>query len=198
MFVDTFSAHEVNAKRGRSDSTLFQTLLVVLQGILKYLKEAYIRKGWQLRSIAGVLEKALYWGNRFAHRKLAFQLLLDFLQTLDDAYEGQSEILAGAVPLEPFISQYGGAAIKLPTSPMQPNQKTGLMSPSSTPPTAQESVEMFAILMEFIGKQGISKFPFWFGMLKAQYFSLLFPQVGFVYPSHEASTASGPSSSSSS
>ena len=196
VFVDSFSALEINAKRGRSDSTLFQTLLNVLQAILKYLKEGYIRKGWQLRSIAGVLEKTLYWGNRYAHRKFAFQLLLDFLQTLDEAYEGQADILAGAIPLEPFILQFGGASIKLPTPLLQPNQKAGLVSPSNTPSSCAESVEMLAILMDFIGKSGLSKFSFWFDLVKTQYFSLFFSQSGLVYPSHEPSSSS-PSSPSS-
>mmetsp|Transcript_23491 Transcript_23491/g.58803 ORF Transcript_23491/g.58803 Transcript_23491/m.58803 type:complete len:1527 (-) Transcript_23491:30-4610(-) len=175
VFLDQFSAYESACKRNKHDQSTVMSLLQVLHNVLKYLQE-YVRKGWQIRSIANVLEKALYIENKQAVRKFAFELLLAFLEQVYSREEAQLDLLGASIDLTPLTVDYRDKVI-LPVQALQAPDRTSILVPSGTSvPTVEDTVQLFEIMLHHISDNP-AHFDFWFRSLKEYYLNVFYPQV---------------------
>mmetsp|Transcript_34708 Transcript_34708/g.97864 ORF Transcript_34708/g.97864 Transcript_34708/m.97864 type:complete len:1489 (+) Transcript_34708:260-4726(+) len=175
VFLDTFSAYENQCKRGRHDASILKDLLVVLKNVLVFLAD-YVKKGWQIRSIATVLEKVLYIENKHAFRKQAFELLMQFLESVQQREEAQTDLLGAAISLQPLTAKYS-QGINLMTLPLSAPDKQCILIPASGNGSIQESVELLEILLSFLDNSNAESFKFWWDLFKQQYLVVFYPSI---------------------
>ena len=70
-----------------------------------------------LSSAATVLEKVLYIENKHQFRKQAFELLMQFLEAVQQREEAQTDLLGAAISLQPLTAKYS-QGINLMTLPL--------------------------------------------------------------------------------
>lgn len=174
VFLDTFSACEGNCKKGKHSQSDIQDLLTVLRNVLLYLQEL-VRKRWQIRSIAGVLEKVLYKENKASIRVIGFELLLYFLEALQSPEEPQTDLLGCAIDFAPFLPGYSGVNFKFQT--LTAPEKTSILVPSTTGgQTVENSVKLLEILLDYMGQKA-ETFPFWWNLFKQKFVTVFYPDI---------------------
>eukprot|EP01102_Stenamoeba_stenopodia_P015219 TRINITY_DN516_c0_g1_i1.p1 TRINITY_DN516_c0_g1~~TRINITY_DN516_c0_g1_i1.p1 ORF type:complete len:1485 (+),score=330.88 TRINITY_DN516_c0_g1_i1:382-4836(+) len=172
VFLDTFSAVEGNCKKGKHSQTDVTDLLIVLKNVLLYLQEL-VRKRWQIRSIAGVLEKVLYKENKASIRVTGFELLLFFLEALQSPEEPQTELLGCAIDFAPFIT--GSVSFRFQT--LSAPEKTAILVPSQHgAQTVENSVKLLEILLDYMGTR-TETFSFWWNLFKQKFITVFYPDI---------------------
>eukprot|EP01104_Vermistella_antarctica_P013529 TRINITY_DN4112_c0_g1_i3.p1 TRINITY_DN4112_c0_g1~~TRINITY_DN4112_c0_g1_i3.p1 ORF type:complete len:1259 (-),score=365.16 TRINITY_DN4112_c0_g1_i3:66-3842(-) len=173
VFLDTFSAYESNCKKNKHSSSEVQDLLTVLRNVLVHLAEL-VRKRWQIRSIASVLEKVLYKENKHAIRQNGFELLIYFLEAVGTPDDAQIDVFGSAIDLQVFLPEHAGTTFPAPT--LSAPDKTGVLSPSSTPNTIENGVQLLELLLDHM-TQRPENFEFWFELFKTKYLIIFYPSV---------------------
>lgn len=177
-FLDSMSAYEANFRRGKhalSEKDI-RNIAQILKGVLKYLKDL-VKKNWQVRSIVYIIEKFLFIENTHAVRMLGFELLLLFLETIETPDKFKLALLTTSLNFQAFVTDYHNREIKFSSTVISvKDPKLFVFLPSSTPPTKQETEEMFELFLHFIGDR-LENFRFWFDLLKNQFLLILFPSV---------------------
>ena len=174
VFFDTFTAYETNSKKGKHSASEISDMLIILNNVLIYLAEL-IRKKWQTRSIAGVLEKLLYKENKITVREAGLQQLLIFMEAIQVLELSQVELFASAIDLGVFATgpnqttRFRRAALTAP-------DKTCVLLPSNSAASPENSVKLWDNLLNYVTNKPAT-FPFWFDNLKKQYFSVFYPEV---------------------
>eukprot|EP01100_Stratorugosa_tubuloviscum_P011908 TRINITY_DN542_c0_g1_i1.p1 TRINITY_DN542_c0_g1~~TRINITY_DN542_c0_g1_i1.p1 ORF type:complete len:1470 (+),score=659.45 TRINITY_DN542_c0_g1_i1:33-4442(+) len=172
VFSENFAAYENSCKKGKHSGGEVTDLLTVLRQIMTHLTEL-IRKRWQVRPFALVLEKVLYKENKASVRLAGFELLLLFLEALQAAEEPQTELLAAAVDLQPFMgSIYPSAQFKFQT--LSAPDKTCVLVPG-TQTGFETSVQMLEKLLGFM-KSHEESFLFWWDLFKTKFFITFYPE----------------------
>jgi len=174
VFLDTFSAYENNCKKGRHSASEVTDVMEVLRNVLIHLSEL-IRKKWQTRSIAAVLEKLLYKENKINVRVSGFGLLLIFLEAVQTLETSQIELFASSIDLTVFaVGANQGARFRRVA--LSAPDKTSVLVPSNTAGLPENSVKLWEDMLDYVtNKPGV--FGFWIDHLKKQYFSIFYPEV---------------------
>ena len=122
--------------------------------------------------IARIIEKCMTKENKHSIRMAGFELLLLLIEIFgSEADENVSNFLiptfANALTLDPFLTESQKSKLT--------NRETFVLCPETTPPTAQESIEMWNFLLDFVTER-VENFEFWYELLQKQYFVLFFKE----------------------
>jgi len=174
VFFDSFTAYENTCKRGKHSNSEVADMMLILRNVLTHLSEL-IRKKWQTRSIAAVLEKLLYKENKISVREPAFTLLLIFLEAVQVLEAPQVDLFASAIDMSVFAvgpnqsTRYRKVALTAP-------DKTCVLVPSNNAGNPENSVKLWEDMLAYITNKP-AVFEFWMDHLKKQYFSIFYPDV---------------------
>lgn len=174
VFLDSFQAYENSCKKGKHSNSEVIDLMTILRNVLVHLSEL-IRKKWQTRSIASVLEKVLCKENKVTIRLIGFELMLIFLDAVQVLEPSQIDLFAQSIDLGPFCVDKNSGA-KLRRTALSAPDKGSVLVPSSSAGTMENSVKLWEYMLDYM-TQKPSAFEFWFNLLKREYLSIFFPET---------------------
>lgn len=105
-------------------------------------------------------------------RLAGFELLLGYLDVVDNADESEQELVATAINLIPFTIDY--ERLQLRYGVLQASDRTQVLLPAQGVPTKAETLDFINALLDFAMKRP-GNFEFWFRMLKQYFFPTFYP-----------------------
>jgi len=176
IFLDALLALDSQAKASRNKTIATSEILslcTILYNLFKHARNI-IQKKWQQRSIIHYLECFLNETNAFVVKKKGLELLLLFLDIMQDGVDTKViDLLMNTLKFEPFVE----GSVKLPTYEVRDiNEDEKLKIAPDTNPTLneQQSLEFFGILFSFI-KTSSDQFDYWWSFFKSRLAPILYP-----------------------
>jgi hypothetical protein len=155
-----------------SDVTLLCNILLTL---FKHARNI-IQKKWQQRSIVHNLEAFLDDANVFSIRKKGIELLLNFVDIMQDNVDPKVlDLVMNIFNFPPFVSDKDN--VKLPSFPkrvVNDTERLRLEPAKSTQLTYDESYEIFLFFFDYV-KTKTDQFDFWWKFFKSRLAPILYP-----------------------
>ncbi|KAL9645965.1 hypothetical protein ABK040_001072 [Willaertia magna] len=176
IFLDALNTMNAEAKRkGKVIPT--NDILGLTSILLNLFKHAsnIIQKRWQQRSIIHTLEILLDDQNIFQIRKKGFELLLYFVDIMQENVDIQVlDMVMNVLKFKPFIEE--NKDVKLPSfQQRQLNADERIeMAQSTNEITLDEAQQVFSLFFSFI-KTTSDHFEFWWKFFKTRLFPILYP-----------------------
>lgn len=158
-------------RKGKNLKELIQ-MLDILKKILTYIQQV-INSRWNMEKIGTIISRCLLYNNQQPVRQAGFELLLYFIEALQNSMEEQHQTMfATAINLYPFLEK----DIVLKHFPKEPPTDALLPSVPPVPPSKKDAAELLDYFLEFITNKS-SNFLFWFNMFKEKYLMTFYPKI---------------------
>jgi hypothetical protein len=176
IFLDALLALDSQAKTSRNKTIPTSDILAlcnILYNLFKYVRNI-IQKKWQQRSIIHYLECFLSETNAFPVKKKGLELLLLFLDIMQDGVDSKViDLLMNSLKFEPFVE----GDVKLPTYDIRDineEERLRIATETNTAITESNSLELFNLMFSFI-KTNSEQFDFWWSFFKSRLAPILYP-----------------------
>lgn len=112
VLYEYFVDNEANFRKGKKGLKELVSMLGVLKKILIYLAPLVNTK-WQIEKIGNIIDKSLAYSNPQQVRVIGFELLLYFIEALQNSMEEQQILLfATSLNLSPFVAADSKVTLK--------------------------------------------------------------------------------------
>mmetsp|Transcript_11261 Transcript_11261/g.42165 ORF Transcript_11261/g.42165 Transcript_11261/m.42165 type:complete len:1524 (-) Transcript_11261:2260-6831(-) len=178
IFLDTMHYLDGTAKmkKGNKNISTSETvgLSKLILALFRYNREI-IKKKWQQRSIVQYIEIYLEQGNVFAIRKAGFEMLLGFLDILQEEADPKLyDLLLNSVDFSKHLKESDG--IELPNFEVRNLSSTEKfrLQKATYSLTEDESLQLLSLLFDQIN-MGNDSFSFWWDFFKRNLAPILYP-----------------------
>lgn len=125
--------------------------------------------------LGSIIKKCLYRGNQQPIRLLSFELLLIFIEDLQNSIqEDQLNEFAQAINLYPFLD--GSSPVTLKYFPKGQEKNNQALLPRPDAPSKKDTCELLEFFLDFVTNKTMN-FPFWFNLFKEKYLMNFYPQI---------------------
>lgn len=176
IFLDALLALDSQAKASKNKPIATSDILSLCNILYTLFKHArnIIQKKWQQRSIIHYLECFLNESNTFVVKKRGMELLLLFLDIMQDGVDTKViDLLMNVLKFEPFVE----GSVKLPTYEVRDindDEKLKIATETSSVIVEVQSLELFTLVFSFI-KTNSDQFEYWWPFFKARFAPILYP-----------------------